>query len=144
MPSINLSRRAALAVAAVFAAAPALAQQRTAPEPGRTYRIGYAQIVDHPALNATRQGFIDALKAAGFEVGKNLVFDYQNAQGNPGAARNIIEKFIADKVDLLAPCTTAASWPKTTERPPVRRTMPTNKRIKKAGRGIRNGRGDWT
>jgi putative ABC transport system substrate-binding protein len=102
----GVSRRAALAAAAVLIAAPALAQQRTAPEPGKTYRIGFAQIVDHPALNATRQGFIDALKEAGFEVGKNLVFDYQNAQGNPGSARAIIEKFIADKVDLLAPCTT--------------------------------------
>ncbi len=106
MSSFTLSRRAALAAVAVLAAAPALSQQRTAPEPGRTYRIGYSQIVDHPALNATRQGFIDALKEAGFEVGKNLVLDYQNAQGNPGAARNIIEKFMADKVDLLAPCTT--------------------------------------
>ena len=74
--------------------------------PGRTYRIGFAQIVDHPALNATRQGFIDGLKAGGFEVGKNLVFDYQNAQGDPGTARNIIEKFMADKADLIAPCTT--------------------------------------
>src|SRR5687767_6506113 len=107
--SFGVSRRAAIAAAAILMTAlaqTALAQTRTAPEPGRTYRIGYAQIVDHPALNATRQGFIDALKDAGFEVGKNLVFDYQNAQGNPGAARNIIEKFIADKVDLLAPCTT--------------------------------------
>jgi putative ABC transport system substrate-binding protein len=82
-------------------AVPALAQT-----PGRTYRIGFAQIVDHPALNATRQGFIDGLKASGFEVGRNLVFDYQNAQGDPGIARNIIEKFVADKVDLIAPCTT--------------------------------------
>ena len=46
------------------------------------------------------------MRAAGFEEGKNLTLDYQNAQGNPGAAHNIIEKFIADKVDLLAPCTT--------------------------------------
>ncbi len=102
-----LSRRAALAALLLAApAASAYAEMRTAPEPGKTYRIGFAQIVDHPALNATRQGFIDALKDAGFVVGKNLVLDYQNAQGNPGAARNIIEKFIADKVDLLAPCTT--------------------------------------
>ena len=105
--SSMFSRRAAVA-AALIAIAPAwaLAQTRTAPEPGRTYRVGFSQIVDHPALNATRQGFIDGLKAAGFEIGKNLVFDYQNAQGNPGTARNIIEKFMADKVDLLAPCTT--------------------------------------
>ncbi len=106
MIRIQLPRSAALAAAAILAAATAFAQQRTAPEPGRTYRIGFAQIVDHPALNAQRQGFIDGLKSAGFEIGKNLVLDYQNAQGNPGTARNIIEKFIADKVDLLAPCTT--------------------------------------
>lgn len=111
LTTLGVSRRAAIAVAAVLIAvpalaSPALAQARTAPEPGRTYRIGFAQIVDHPALNATRQGFIDGLKSAGFEVGKNLVFDYQNAQGDPGTARNIIQKFMADKVDLLAPCTT--------------------------------------
>jgi putative tryptophan/tyrosine transport system substrate-binding protein len=102
----GISRRSAIAALAMLAAGPALAEMRTAPEPGRTYRIGFAQIVDHPALTATRQGFIDALKDAGFVVGKNLVIDYQSAQGNPGTARNIIEKFIADKVDLIAPCTT--------------------------------------
>jgi putative ABC transport system substrate-binding protein len=85
---------------------PLLALPAAAQEPGRSYRIGFAQLVDHPALNATRQGFIDSLKASGFEVGKNLVFDYQNAQGDPGTARNIIEKFLADRVDLIAPCTT--------------------------------------
>lgn len=74
--------------------------------PGRVYRIGYTQIVDHPALNATRQGFLDGLKAAGFVEGRNLVLEYQNAQGDVGNARNIADKFLADKVDLLAPCTT--------------------------------------
>jgi putative tryptophan/tyrosine transport system substrate-binding protein len=93
-----------LRVAFAFLALAALSVQ--AQTPGRTYRIGFAQIVDHPALNATRQGFIDGLKASGFEVGRNLVFDYQNAQGDPGTARNIIEKFMADKADLIAPCTT--------------------------------------
>ena len=80
--------------------------QTAAPVPGKTYRIGFSQIVDHPALNATRQGFLDGLKAAGFVEGKNLVFTYQNAQGDVGNARNIATKFIADGVDLLAPCTT--------------------------------------
>jgi putative ABC transport system substrate-binding protein len=76
------------------------------PQPGRNYRIGFSQLVDHPALNATRQGFVDGLKAEGFEVGRNLVFDYQNAQGDVGTARSIAEKFLADNADLLAPCTT--------------------------------------
>lgn len=80
--------------------------QIAAPIPGKTYRIGFSQIVDHPALNATRQGFLDGLKAAGFVEGKNLVFQYQNAQGDVGNARNIATKYVADGVDLLAPCTT--------------------------------------
>ena len=81
----------------------------TAQQPGRVYRVGYTQIVDHPALNATRQGFLDGLKAAGFVEGTNLVFEYQNAQGDVGNARNIADKFLADKVDLMAPCTTPSA-----------------------------------
>lgn len=77
-----------------------------AQEPGRVYRVGYSQIVDHPALNATRKGFLDGLRASGFIDGKNLVFEYENAQGDVGNASNIAEKFLADKVDLMAPCTT--------------------------------------
>jgi putative ABC transport system substrate-binding protein len=76
------------------------------PQSGRTYKVGFSQLVDHPALNATRQGFIDGLKAEGFDIGKNLNFDYQNAQGDVGTARSIAEKFLADGLDLLAPCTT--------------------------------------
>src|SRR5579883_1054966 len=91
---------AALGLAGDFAAAQ---------QPGRVYRVGYTQIVDHPALNATRQGFLDGLKAAGFVEGSNLVFEYQNAQGDVGNARNIADKFLADKVDLMAPCTTPSA-----------------------------------
>ena len=100
--SRNLFAGAAILVAASLGAN----AQTAAPVPGKTYRIGFSQIVDHPALNATRQGFLDGLKAAGFVEGKNLIFQYQNAQGDVGNARNIATKFVADGVDLLAPCTT--------------------------------------
>lgn len=93
---------AAIAVCCLAGAAAA----QTGPVPGKVYKVGYSQIVDHPALNAIRQGFVDALKAAGFVEGKNLVFEYQNAQGSPNNARNIAEKFVADGVDILTPCTT--------------------------------------
>src|SRR5215468_7500263 len=103
-----MPRRRLLALAAVAAGLMPLTLQAVSaqPQPGRSYRIGFSQLVDHPALNATRQGFVDGLKAEGFEVGRNLVFDYQNAQGDVGTARSIAEKFLADNVDLLAPCTT--------------------------------------
>ncbi len=99
-----ITRRILIAAALMAGVVPAAFAQ--APTPGKTYKVGFSQIVDHPALNATRQGFIDGLAQAGFVVGKNLVLDYQNAQGDPGNARNIAQKFIAENVDLLAPCTT--------------------------------------
>ncbi|MBI3457586.1 MAG: ABC transporter substrate-binding protein [Candidatus Rokubacteria bacterium] len=92
-------------VATATAQTPAPAGGRT-PQPGRVYKVGYSQIVDHPALNETRRGFLDGLKQAGFVEGQNLVFQYQNAQGDVGNARNIAEKFLADGVDVITPCTT--------------------------------------
>jgi putative tryptophan/tyrosine transport system substrate-binding protein len=103
-------RRLALAAAlsAVLPAVAVLAQPATGrtPQPGRVYKVAYSQIVDHPALNETRRGFLDGLKQAGFVEGQNLTFLYQNAQGDVGNARNIAEKFLADGVDVLTPCTT--------------------------------------
>ena len=92
------------AVAAMLPVATALAQTAPparAPQPGRMYKVAYSQIVDHPALNETRRGFLDGLKQAGFVEGQNLTFLYQNAQGDVGNARNIAEKFLADGVDVL-------------------------------------------
>jgi putative ABC transport system substrate-binding protein len=95
----------AVLAAWLMMAGPAEAQG-PGPAPGRTYKVGFSQIVDHPALNETRRGFLDGLRQAGFVEGRNLVFLYQNAQGDVANARNIAEKFLADGVDLLAPCTT--------------------------------------
>ena len=104
-----MARRRLLLAAALTALLPvvaALAQTGRTPQPGRVYKVAYSQIVDHPALNETRRGFLDGLKQAGFVEGQNLTFLYQNAQGDVGNARNIAEKFLADGVDVLTPCTT--------------------------------------
>ena len=97
---------AALLATAVagLGAIPVLAE--SGPKAGRVYRVGYSQIVEHPALDETRRGLLAGLEAAGFVQAKNLVFDYQNANGDVGNARTIAEKFMIDKVDLMAPCTT--------------------------------------
>ncbi len=50
--------------------------------------VAVTAIVEHPALDACRDGVRDELKAAGFEEGKNLKFTYESAQGNhPGTGR---------------------------------------------------------
>lgn len=64
-------------------------------------KIGITQIVEHPALDAARKGFIDALKAKGFEDGKNIKIDFQNAQGDQATAQTIAQKFVSDKDDMI-------------------------------------------
>lgn len=63
----------------------------------KTYKIGITQIVSHPALDNTRQGFEDAFKEAGLKV----EFDEQNAQGEIPTANVVVNKFVSDKVDLI-------------------------------------------
>lgn len=63
--------------------------------------VAVTAIVDHPALNAVRDGVRDELKAAGFEDGKNFKFEYQSAQGNNGTAAQIARKFVGDKADVI-------------------------------------------
>jgi len=61
---------------------------------GATKTVAVTAIVEHPALDAARDGVKDELKAAGFESGKNLAFEYQSAQGNNGTAAQIARKYI--------------------------------------------------
>ena len=65
------------------------------------YKIGLTQFATHPAADAGRQGFKDALKAAGFEEGKNVTYDYQNPEGDASIEQTIAQKFVNEKVDLI-------------------------------------------
>lgn len=67
----------------------------------KTAKVAVSQIVEHPALDATRQGLIDGLKAKGYEQGKNLDFDYKTAQGNPAIAVQIARQYVGEKPDVL-------------------------------------------
>lgn len=67
----------------------------------KVYKIGVNQLVTHAALDASYQGFVDALKEAGFEDGKNLQIDYQNANGDQSTANTIATKLVNDGNDLI-------------------------------------------
>ena len=66
-----------------------------------TKSVAVVAIVEHPALDAIRDGARDELKAEGYEVGKNLKWEYQSAQGNTGTAAQIARKFVGDKPDAI-------------------------------------------
>lgn len=64
-------------------------------------KLGIIQIVEHSALDAARQGFLDVLSENGYVDGQNLSVDYQNAQGDQGNLQTIARKFVQDKCDLV-------------------------------------------
>ena len=65
-----------------------------------TIKIGITQIVEHPALDLARKGFIDELAAQGYDESK-VAYDLQNAQGDFPTAQAIAEKFVNGSVDLF-------------------------------------------
>ena len=73
------------------------------------YRIGIAQLVTHPALDANREGFIDALAEEGFVEGDNVAYDYRNAENDGTLLNTIAQKFVQDKVDLILAIATSTA-----------------------------------
>lgn len=64
-------------------------------------KIGISQFIQHPALDAAREGFIERLKEAGYEEGKNISIDYQNASGDIANSATIANQFSNDHKDLI-------------------------------------------
>lgn len=63
--------------------------------------VAVSQIVEHPALDAARQGIVDGLAAAGYKDGEDYVFKFQTAQGNPAIAAQIARQFVGEGADVL-------------------------------------------
>ena len=63
-----------------------------------TYNVGICQLVQHPALDAATQGFMDTLTA---KLGDKVKFDLQNASGDSATCITIVNGFISSDVDLI-------------------------------------------
>lgn len=63
--------------------------------------IGVVQLVQHDALDSSNKGFVDALKEKGYEDGKNINIDQQNAQGEQANAQTITKQFADSNKDLI-------------------------------------------
>ena len=75
----------------------------------KTCNVGILQLVEHPALDAANKGFVDGLKSKGFEEGKNIKFDRQNAQGDQSNLQTIAQRFVSNKVNLVCAIATPAA-----------------------------------
>ena len=101
---------ATLALAAmVVGAAGCGSSSQTGSKDKKSYKVGVIQLVQHPALDAANKGFVDGLKSKGFEEGKNVTFDQQNAQGDQSNLQTIAQRFVSNKDDLVCAIATPAA-----------------------------------
>lgn len=68
----------------------------------KVFKIGVSQIVDHPALNDAKKGFMDALEKAGIKA----EYDDKIANNDMSAQNLIMKQFSVDKKDLVFAITT--------------------------------------
>lgn len=79
---------------------PALAASRT---------VAVTAIVEHPALDATRQGLEDALAEAGWRTGVNLELLFESANGRKSDAERIAHWLVTRAPDVIVPLSTPSA-----------------------------------
>ncbi len=88
----------AMAMAGVLAHASATAQS-----------VAVTSIVEHPALDAIKDGVLEALTKAGYTEPKGLKWQFQTAQGNTAIAAQIARKFVGDQPDVIVAIATPSA-----------------------------------
>ncbi|MBR4035737.1 MAG: ABC transporter substrate-binding protein [Oscillospiraceae bacterium] len=72
-------------------------------------KIGILQQLEHPSLDQSREGFIQALADNGYVDGESIVIDYQNAQSDQSNLSNMADRLISDNSDLILGIATGAA-----------------------------------
>lgn len=95
----TLKKIACLALVLCVACASVFAQGAAESTSSAKYRVGICQLVQHVALDAASQGFMDAINDA---FGEGVVsFDYQNGSGDSATCTTIVNGFVSSNVDLI-------------------------------------------
>ena len=74
-----------------------------------TKTIAVTQIIEHPALNAVRDGLKEELAKQGFEANKNLKWQWINAQGNQSTAVQIAKKIAGEAPEVIVAISTPSA-----------------------------------
>ena len=70
--------------------------------------VATTAIVEHPALDAVRDGIKQTLNDNGY-TGDNLKFTYESAQGKPEIAAQIARKMVGDNPDIIVAIATPSA-----------------------------------
>ena len=96
----TITRLKSLVIQSIVILAAATLAQATSPK-----TIAIIQIIEHPALNATRQGIIDTLQ----KKYPNIKILWESAQGSPALANQICQNFIGQSADVIVALGTTAA-----------------------------------
>lgn len=88
----------AIALCAVMALAAVACGSGNTASAEKTYTVGICQLVQHDALDAATQGFMDALTE---KLGDKVKFEVKNGSGDPSTCATICNQFVSDEVDLI-------------------------------------------
>lgn len=97
----NLLKAAASTLAFSVSAGAAMADEQL------IVRLSY--IVDHPAIEATKDGILSVLSDAGFTDGDTIDLEVQSAQGSMPTQVQINTKFVGDQPDLIIAISTPSA-----------------------------------
>lgn len=64
-------------------------------------KVGIVQYIQHPALDSSNEGFVAGLKEKGYEEGKNIEIEQQNAQGKIDVSQQLAGQFVTGKKNLI-------------------------------------------
>lgn len=73
------------------------------------YKIGILQMVEHPALDNAREGFMAELTELMKQEGKTVGYDYKNAQNDSSMMTNILDRFVSIRRDMVFAIGTGAA-----------------------------------
>jgi putative ABC transport system substrate-binding protein len=71
--------------------------------------VAITAIVEHPALDAVRDGVKKGLADLGYAEGADVTFVYESAQGNPATAAQIARQFVGDAPAVIVPISTPSA-----------------------------------
>lgn len=71
--------------------------------------IAITAIVEHPALDAVREGIKKGLTDLGHAEGTDVAYSFESAQGNPATAAQIARTFVGDAPDVIVAISTPSA-----------------------------------
>lgn len=71
--------------------------------------VAITAIVEHPALDAVRDGVMKGLADAGHVEGTDVTFTYETAQGNPATAAQIARQFVGEAPAVIVAISTPSA-----------------------------------